>query len=156
MKCSQVQKKLSAYLDSEISVKEKELIEEHMRNCPECCEEIAFLTELGSTLNTVEEIEVPAYFRTRVKQRIKDQSSMPIPIAEKIRRVIFPLAATAALVTSLLLGNYIGRSLYQNITETTVQENSEIAGTLGFSSFNEFPEGSLSDVFYDYVPGGDK
>ena len=155
MKCSQVQEKLSAYLDREISNEEKGRIDDHIKTCKICREELASLTELNSTLDTLESIEIPPYFRTRVKQRIKDHASQ-IPVIERIRRIFFPLVTTAVLVISLLVGNYIGRSLYQDIAESSIQESSEIAGTFGLGSLSEFPEGSLSDVFYDYVPGGDQ
>ena len=156
MKCSQVLNKLSAYLDGEISEKEKKLIEDHLNTCKKCSAELASFAELNNTLKIVKDIEIPAYFRTHVKQRIKDQTLIRVPFLEKIRRVVFPISVTAALVISLLFGNFIGRSLFQNVTEVSTQESSEIAGVFGFSSLSEFPEGSLSDVFYDYVPGGNK
>ena len=156
MKCLQVQRKLSAYLDGEVADHEPKMIEEHIKTCTLCREELASLTELVTSLKSLEGIQVPAYFRTRIKQRIKDDISVQIPIFDKIRRMVFPLAATAALVISLLFGNYIGKSLYQNIAGITTEENSEIAGVFGFSSLSEFPEGSLSDVYYNYVPGGGK
>ncbi|MGB3340442.1 MAG: zf-HC2 domain-containing protein [bacterium] len=155
MNCSQVQKRISAYLDGEIRDNERQLIEEHIKTCTQCSKELTALTELGTTLDTLKGIQVPTYFRAHVKQRIKDQAFVQIPFFEKIRRVVFPLAATAAIVVSLLFGNYIGKSLYQNVAEITTQENSEVAGVFGLSSLNEFPEGSLSNVYYNYVPGGD-
>jgi anti-sigma factor RsiW len=156
MKCSQVQRKLSAYLDGEVADKERKVIEEHIKTCTHCSEELASLTELGTTLEGLEGIQVPAYFRTHVTQRIKDQISLQIPVIEKIRRMVFPIAATAAFVISLLFGNYIGRSLYRDVAEITPKESSEIAGVFGLNSLSEFPGGSLSDVYYNYVPGGDK
>lgn len=156
MKCSQVQNKLSAYIDGEISDKEKTFIEEHIRTCKKCSKELATLAELGTELNALGSMEVPVYFRTHVIQRIKDEISIQIPIIEKIQRAVFPLAATAALVVSLLFGNYLGKSLFQGVAETSPRQESEIAGVFGLSSLTEFPEGSLSDVFYNYVPGGDK
>jgi anti-sigma factor (TIGR02949 family) len=156
MKCSQVQRKLSAYLDGEVTDNERKVIEEHIKTCTQCNEELTSLAELGTTLESLKGIQVPAYFRARLRQRIKDDISVQITIFDKIRRMVLPVAVTTALVVSLLCGSYIGRFLYENVVESTTKTDSEIAGVFGLSSFSEFPEGSLSDVYYNYVPGGDK
>jgi anti-sigma factor RsiW len=154
MNCSQVQKRLSAYIDGEITEKERILISKHLGSCPSCTEELNAIKALGTVMNDLDHITVPAYFRAHVKQRIKDQGSRPLPIIEIIRRAVFPVTTTAALIISILIGNFIGKTLYRDVAEIPAQEDSEIAGTFGLTSMNEFPEGSLSNVYYEYVPGG--
>ncbi len=157
MKCSQIKKKLSAYLDGEMKVDERQMIAGHLKTCILCQEELAALSKVKETFSVLDGMEVPPYFMTRLRQRIKDEkflATRPMPILEKIRRVAFSAAAFAGVVVSLFMGSQMGRTLYQELANDTQPVSVENANILGFGSFEEFPEGSLSDVYDELIKGG--
>jgi anti-sigma factor RsiW len=157
MKCSQIKKKLSAYFDDEIEDNEREIIASHLENCAVCQEEMAALVKVKKTLSVLPGMEVPLYFMTRLKQRIKDEETLaekPMSILEKIKRVAVYGAAFTGVVVSLFAGNQMGRTLYQQIMTDTQPVSFESDNILGFGSFEEFPAGSLSDVYGDLIIGG--
>jgi anti-sigma factor RsiW len=157
MKCSQIKKKLSAYLDHEMKDDERQMVSGHLKTCTLCQEELAALAKVKETLFVLEGMEVPPYFITRLRQRIKDERSLttrPVPLIERIRRVACSAAGFAGVAVSLFVGSQMGRTLYQELANDTQTVSVENANTLGFGSFEEFPEGSLSDVYNELITGG--
>jgi anti-sigma factor RsiW len=157
MKCSQIKKKLSAYLDGEISDNEKRMITEHLKACAICQEELVILSRIKESLNVVDGMKVPSYFMTRLRQRIKDEKLETvdqIPFLERIRRLAAPAATAAGVVVSLFVGSHMGRTLYQEIADGSQQSGTETTDVLGLGSFEAFPEGSLSEIYDELVTGG--
>ena len=112
---------------------------------------------MKETFSVLDGMEVPPFFITRLRQRIKDEKSLatrPMPILEKIRRVAFSAVAFAGVVVSLFVGSQMGRTLYQELANDTQLVSVENVNILGFGSFEEFPEGSLSDVYNELITGG--
>ena len=157
MKCSQIKNKLSAYLDGEIQDNERETVASHLKTCAVCQEELAALVKVKECLSVLPGMEVPLYFMTRLRQRIKDEETLaekPMSVLEKIKRVAVYGAAFAGIVVSLFAGNQMGRTLYQQLVTDTQPVSFESDNILGFGSFEEFPAGSLSDVYGDLIIGG--
>jgi mRNA-degrading endonuclease RelE of RelBE toxin-antitoxin system len=64
-------KNLSAYLDGEIPENSIKDIEEHLRNCEKCSEELSMLKTIISALNELEE-ELPDGFETSLHRRLEE------------------------------------------------------------------------------------
>lgn len=157
MKCSQIKKKLSAYLDGEIEASERESIARHLKTCTSCRAELAALVQVKDTLSVLPGMAAPPFFMTRLRQRIKDEKSWverPMSILEKIRRAAVYAAAFAGVVVSLFAGSQMGRTLYQELASDAQPVSGENADILGLGSFEEFPTGSLSDVYSELITGG--
>ncbi|KPK62777.1 hypothetical protein AMJ83_09855 [candidate division WOR_3 bacterium SM23_42] len=157
MKCSQIKKKLSAYIDGEITDNEKIMIKKHLKACAICQEEVAVLSRVKGSLSVLDGMEVPPYFMARLRQRIRDEKLETvehIPFLERIRRLAVPAATAAAVVASLFVGSQMGRTLYQAITDGSRQSGVEATDVLGLGSFEAFPEGSLSEIYDELVTGG--
>jgi predicted anti-sigma-YlaC factor YlaD len=153
MKCSTIQRKLSAYMDAEVSEQERTIISEHLASCPECQRILQVLTKMREELNLVPGIQSPPYFYTRLKQRMIDESRS-ISVLEKIRRFVLPGFATVLTLASLLLGNFMARAIYNGITETGV--STETTNVLGIDAFDQFPEGSVSNLYCELLSGGEE
>ena len=157
MKCSQIKKRLSAYLDREIIDNEKRVIMEHLRVCAVCQEELATLSEVRESLGVLHGIDVPPYFMTRLKQRIKDgqvETFEQIPFLAKIKRLAVSAATAVAVVASLFAGSQMGKTLYQEIADDSRQAGIEAMDVLGLGTFDTFPEGSFSEIYDELVVGG--
>ncbi|MBE0432069.1 zf-HC2 domain-containing protein [candidate division WOR-3 bacterium] len=154
MKCSKVRRKLSRYLDGEVCPDEQRLLSEHLELCRECQAELAALSRLGDVLNsTLEGMEIQPFFMTRLRQCVREEVR-PAMIIEKIRRVAVAAATAVGIVVSLLIGNQAGKTLYRSIASSYVAQGVEESDIFGLSSFDEFSDGSLSDVYNQLVAGG--
>jgi predicted anti-sigma-YlaC factor YlaD len=153
MKCSKIQKKLSAYLDNEVSQTEKGIIEAHLASCSVCQSALQDFSMINDELKLVPGMEVPPYFSTRLKQRIKDQHGV-MPILERIRRLTLPVFATVIIFTALIAGNIMAKTIYQGIAEPKTSD--ETANVFGISAFDEYPEGSVSNIYTALITDGEK
>jgi len=153
MKCSRIKKKLSAYLDGEMSERERQIISQHLQQCEECNKELAALSAVRDAINTIDGMEVPPYFVTRLRQHIREQAR-PAPFFQRIRGLAVTAATAGAVVASLFIGNQAGKTLYQSIAQTTEPVIAETNNVFGMSAFEEFPDGSLSDIYNELVAGG--
>ena len=153
MKCSQIRKKLSAYLDDEVSERDKKVMSEHLKHCLECQKELSVLSNVVDSISALQGMKVPPFFMTHLRQRMREEAE-PIPFLQKMRRFTMSAATAIAVVVSLLIGNQIGRTLYHSVAGTTVQQISETTDVLGIGTFEEFPDGSLSDFYNELVAGG--
>jgi predicted anti-sigma-YlaC factor YlaD len=153
MKCSEAKRKLSAYLDGEVSSADEKEMADHLKICSSCQKELAALSEVTDVLGVLGGMEPPPYFMTRVKQCIRDERK-PIPFLERIRSVAISVATAVVMVVSLLIGNQFGKILYQSVAPAEVSATVEATDILGVGTLNEFPAGSLSDIYNELVAGG--
>lgn len=153
MKCSEVKRKLSAYLDGEVSGADKKEIAEHLTTCEDCQEELTALSSVSDALVVLGGIEVPPYFMTRVRQCINDEANAT-PFLGRIRSIAVTAATAIAVIVSLFIGNQFGRTLYQSITGNGTPATAQTSDVFGLGAFEEFPNGSLSDIYNELVAGG--
>jgi predicted anti-sigma-YlaC factor YlaD len=158
MKCSKVKRMLSAYLDGEVSEKEKELITEHTATCATCKTKLEELSATNRIIDTVEDVEATPYFFTRLMKTIKDREktqTVTIPFFERIRNIVVPVGAIAILLVSLITGQQIGKLLYQIDTARSEAQNVEIEYLLGVNSLDDIPEGIFSQTYNELLTGGE-
>ena len=153
MKCSKIKKRLSAYLDGEMPGQERRIISEHLKQCGECQAELAALSSVVDALETIEGFEVPPYFMTRLRQTVREQEK-PMPFLQRMKRLAISAATAVGVIASLFIGNQAGKNLYQSITRTSEPVVAETGNVFGLGAFDEFPEGSLSDIYDELVTGG--
>ena len=157
MKCSRIKRKLSAFLDNEVSEEERQFITEHLKSCEHCCKEMEKLSQVSDFLNLIEDVEVSPYFITRLKQRIVDQeqkSLIRLPLTEWIKRAFVPAVTTVLVAFSLFIGGQLGKAIYQAGDEDVMGAEIEVADFLGTSTFSGFTEGSLGKTYSSVLTGG--
>ena len=158
MKCSEVRRKLSAFLDGEVSEEEKQSISEHLESCDLCHKKLEELSKVLDVLDVMDEVQVSPFFVTRLKQRITDQelkSLVRLPFMEWIRRATVPAFTTVLVYLSLLLGYYLGKTIHQEGVESVSIADAEVTDALGVAVLDEFPEGSLGDAYNNLLTGGE-
>ncbi|MFB0509408.1 MAG: zf-HC2 domain-containing protein [bacterium] len=157
IKCSQVKKKISAFLDREVSEEERFNISEHLKTCLHCQNDLAKLSQVSDFLNLMEAAAVSPYFMTRLKQRIAEAESkqvLRLPFYEWVKRIAVPVGVAALFVISILGGNYLGQVLYQRELERVTALDEEVANLTGTTSFDDFSEGSLGEIFAGLLTEG--
>jgi len=108
MKCEEITNLLSGYIDGELDKGELKRVEEHLRGCPACAEELRVLRGCVEGIGSLEEVEPPADFLNRVHARLEKKSGLrsalgkiftPLPL----RIPLEALAAAAAVILVIYL-----------------------------------------------------
>ena len=113
MKCRNVQKKLSAYQDTELETHEREQVKEHLLNCRTCREQHAEFSLVWQTLGELEEIHPDPWFYRQIVRKIKEPRKQRLfPSLQWVPRLLpAPVIASILLVIGILVGTYLGNVL---------------------------------------------
>lgn len=71
MECSDIQEKLSAYLEGSVPSEEKVFIDEHIKECQQCNESLADLKKTLEYVQGLEEIEPPSWLTQKVMTSVR-------------------------------------------------------------------------------------
>jgi anti-sigma factor RsiW len=142
-------KKISAYLDGELSEDERTVIGAHLEECAACRAEAEELTAVSNALDVLEGLEPDPYFAARVKRLALLQKQNG-----RLKRVLVPAAATAAAAVFLLLGGFLGQVLYAAWQIKPLDDNGEFTEYYDTSAIEDYPEGTLGEVLGDLPPNG--
>lgn len=120
MNCDGVRDLLSAYLDGELSPGELLRVEQHLRRCHACADEVDSLRQTIALVNSLDEVEVPASFHVGLHERLvalgPPAAARRAPSApswqRNVRRWAVPAVAAAAVLA-------IGISTYSNVMDNT-------------------------------------
>jgi predicted anti-sigma-YlaC factor YlaD len=147
MKCHSVQKKLSAYQDTELETHEREQVKEHLLNCRTCREQYAELERVWQTLGEFEEIHPNPWFYRQIVRKIKKPREQRLfPSLQWVPRLLpAPVIVVILLVVGILTGTYLGNILAQsNIFLLHYEQASETVFT-SMRVFDPAPPGTLAE-----------
>ncbi len=86
MRCEEIKNLLSDYLENDIDLKTKKLMDEHLAICANCAKELQVLKEIVSGLKEIPEVEPPPYFLEAIRARMQEPSAL----AKFLRRLFVP------------------------------------------------------------------
>lgn len=148
MECSNAKELITLYIDGRIEANQKAALEEHVSSCGECLEELVSLKDIISSLNDIEQLELPEGYHNELMRKIKADKS-----GFSFRR--YAAAAAGVILTVLalsvvnLLVSFMGTGRDTATGNGTAQynfaANSNDAGTLsGYYSAADEAEASSS------------
>ena len=110
MKCSKVQKKLSAYQDRELEPKVREQVRTHLLSCRACREQYAELGRVWKIVGQLEEIHPDQWFYRQLTRKIREpREQSQIPAVQRVFRILrAPAIASILLTVGILAGTYLG------------------------------------------------
>jgi predicted anti-sigma-YlaC factor YlaD len=153
MKCHIVQKKLSAYQDRELELREQEQVTSHLLSCRTCREQYAEFERVWQTLGGLEEIHQDPWFYRQVVRKIKEPREQRLfPGLQWVPRLLpASVIAFILLVVGILTGTYLGNILSQsNIFLLHYEQASETVFT-SMRVFDPAPPGTLSERYFRMV-----
>jgi anti-sigma factor RsiW len=151
MECHNIEKKLSAYQDGELSTSEKEQVERHLSGCHLCREQYAGLHQTWQALGEMTEIRPAPGFFQRISRKIGQPSRKGV--LESLRgnwglRVLpSPVIASVILAIGILCGTYIGNTLLEFEPLHRVAAFSEGGFLSSLRVFDSAPPGTLADSY---------
>lgn len=101
MRCRDVRRHLSAFLDGELEGEVREEIERHLERCGECMEEYKALAEAVSLVRGLPRLEAPEGLWVRIKARLEEPRKPTI-------RLLIGWRALAALISLIVIGAMLG------------------------------------------------
>jgi anti-sigma factor RsiW len=139
MDCRDTKKRLSAYIDNELSLKERQSVERHLGQCPSCAHEERELRIVSILMERIPDDNSSPFFAERVISKVKIGTGEP----RMVYRLKPVLAGLLAIV--LLIITIAGLSL----------ENTNRPGLYPYlRNFDDFPPGSFSDIYTRDMEGG--
>jgi anti-sigma factor RsiW len=157
MKCLEVRKKLSAFLDGPGSVSDRAEIGRHLESCSDCRQRAEELQRVADDFSLVEDVAVRSYFLSRLKQRIRDRETsrrMRRHLPTWIRRVAIPAGTVACIVMTALLGGSLGRTMHAWRVRREASAGTTTTNPAGSVLLDQTPEGPLSRVYDQLLKGG--
>lgn len=148
MKCSKIQQLLSNYVDGSVSKDEKRTIEDHLKTCTSCQNELEMLQKLGQALDTEGRVPVSNNFKNLVLNRIK-KSRIPLrfrrPFFLRPPKWAYPVGMTVILLITILCGNYMGKTFYKEYAKKHQNPKPTIEKSVyQFGVCCELPDSSFS------------
>jgi hypothetical protein len=104
MECSEVQKRLSAYIEKLVSPQQKALIDAHLKGCKQCKCALADLKKAVDYVQKLEEVEPPAWLTQKVMARVRSDAEAKRGILQKIFypfHIKIPLEALALILVAV-------------------------------------------------------
>jgi predicted anti-sigma-YlaC factor YlaD len=155
MKCSKVQKKLSAYQDKELEPLEQEQVRSHLLTCRACREKFAELERVWQALEWSEEIQPDPWFYRQLLGKIREPRERGLlPTLQHVFRLSrAPVAVSIILIIGLLAGTYLGSILARcdlfPFQSTPANESSWILTSMRV--FDPAPPGTLAEGYLRMV-----
>lgn len=103
-KCEDVIPILEKYIDDELTETEKQGVEEHLKHCTACSEELAFANAVRTVLKNTEMPKVPSDFLERVNSAV-DNTKKKKTFGIFAARTVSTVAACLVIATVLSLNN---------------------------------------------------
>jgi hypothetical protein len=128
MKCSGVERKISAYLDEELESGMRESIETHLNRCGQCRKRVEGLRELDALLQGLPRVHVAAEFADK--------------LVLKVRR-----EALSIEKSSIGEHGFLDRLLTLAYDFFGLLERSKSPRTLTLDEFNDFPPLSMGYIY---------
>ncbi|MBC7185769.1 MAG: zf-HC2 domain-containing protein [Calditrichaeota bacterium] len=147
MTCKKVQRRLSAFLDGELTEELAREVNEHVSRCAVCAGELARVQKVWQLLGSLPPVQAPPFFATRVLAQVRARRrSLLERLGElAVARPLLPMAVSVGILAGALLGSWLGSWItggYRHGSETLV---TQVATE--FESFDDLPPGSLSEAY---------
>jgi hypothetical protein len=156
MRCSKVQKRLSAFQDGELNSLEQRRVSKHLESCSACRERYAEMVKVWQALGDFQEIlPEPGFYGQVVRKINESYEPRRFPGLKEVFQAFSPLAACTLLVTGLLVGTFAGNYLAgTGLISFPSPQAGKISGAIevvSFQAFDPIPPGTLGDGYLRIV-----
>ncbi|MCL5423015.1 MAG: zf-HC2 domain-containing protein [Nitrospirae bacterium] len=128
MKCSQIRKMISPYVDDELGPDDKKAFASHIADCPGCKKELEEIQSVHQFFTSTERYEAPLGFSTRVMARIEEREQAPSSFWGffTLQPAFLRVVEVAFALVIFMIGALSGNMLVANRTsggEPTVEQS---------------------------------
>ena len=145
MKCRQVRKIISRYVDDELSREEKKDVDSHIRGCASCREELEETRVLHRMFASAERYPAPYGFATRVLANLQEKegsrSRRLLPVKPFLLRAAQVAFALVIMTIGMISGNLLLEQRIEPVGQAAVQE------TFSLDLFRSMPPDSIGGIY---------
>jgi anti-sigma factor RsiW len=141
MRCSRAGKYLSLYIDGELEVHDRVLLESHIVKCCMCARKIEELTRVHSLFADAERFSAPQGFSAEVMAKVSAQPSRGL--------ALIPFFVRFAEVTSVVLAITVGIMSGSILTNALAlhHRGEAVVASLSLETFEALPPDSLGRAY---------
>ena len=155
MRCKKVRRKLGAYLDGELKETEKKLMEEHLKKCVDCYQELTLLSQLSQTLKKWKEVKYSDEFEANLWQSLSYEKEKKFSFQNAFRwteQFLLPVGIAIILIAGVVfLNDFLSEKFYPQAYDL----EEEYFTLSALNSFQDIPPDSLSEVYIDLISEGE-
>jgi anti-sigma factor RsiW len=163
MKCSQVEKRLSAFQDGELNPQERAKVSDHLESCSACRERYAEMEKVWQALGDLKEIVPgPGFYGQLVKKiNASDKISSATGFRWLFQGFSSSWATSTLLIAGILIGAYLGGLLGKSdlfpLQPSQAVAPRAASEVFSLKVFDPLPPGTLGDKYVRVVTyeGGD-
>lgn len=147
MKCKEIQNKLCAYLDDELTSDKKSAMNTHLKTCKICWDMAETYMKIDKLLTILPEPPSNPYFYTRLRAKF--------PFREReekitwIEKILLPISTAVVVCLGIFIGILVGKN--GNGLSTQFSNESEIDQTFYLENFNDFPSSSFGEIYFELI-----
>ena len=147
MRCSEIQKKISPYIDNEMTDTQKKEIENHLNICENCQRVYQTMLQSWELLDVLPKPEPASFLYTHIRARLSEKTGLKS--RGWMERILVPLSATAAVIVGIVIGSIVGANGGISNPVSTVENG--VSGSIDLSTFDDMPESSLGQIYYEFT-----
>lgn len=133
MNCEAVREMLGAYLEKETTAEEAAKIEEHLKHCADCGEEMELQQEMMETLSGLPDEELPEGYHTELMQKLQAEAAsnvVPFPAKKKKQSVWKQWGMIAAAVLVVVVAGGMNGMLEMRESQNMAVQEMKAADTV--------------------------
>lgn len=153
MKCSQIQKKLSAFQDGELNPQEQQRVSGHLESCSACREHYVDMEKVWQALGDFKEILPESGFYGELVKKINESSETRFPAGFQWLFQFFssPWATSTLLIAGILIGTFLGNILAKSdlfpFQQSQASHSQAAIEVFSLKVFDPIPPGTLADKY---------
>jgi len=145
MNCKKIKNLISQYIDNEISIKNKLIVEEHIGICENCK---GFYEENLKLLGVLEKTE-------KVSSFLNEKYIIKKALSQNVHKKVFVNLWKYAYLFALIIGFVFGISYYSfNYMNSVNFQKENLIISIGFKSFNDIADNSIEKIVFSYNQEG--
>jgi ABC-type phosphate transport system permease subunit len=153
MKCKEVNRKLSKFIEDKLSQNDNIVIKTHIDNCKMCSSNYNNLVNTLNLLRPTKNIEEQAFYYTRLKQKMENKLELKTSIFDLIlgKRIMQASLYLTSIVIAVFIGIQIGSYSNSNDQLSNLSEEEDYIQVFSETQYlNDFEQENLESTLVTY------
>jgi anti-sigma factor RsiW len=156
MKCSQIEKKISRYVDNDLGLEEKRLFELHIQDCSGCRHELQEVRAVHELFASAERFPAPYGFTTRVMANLEAKELSWLWQLFTLRPFVLRAVEVALALVVILIGMFSGNLLVADRTSGRRAIQATVQESFSLDLFQATPPDSVGGAYVRLMGAGDE
>jgi anti-sigma factor RsiW len=154
MKCTQIEKMISRYIDDELSLDEKKAFTLHIQDCSGCRKELEETQAVHELFGSAERFSAPYGFATRVMANLEEKESSGFWGFLALRPFFLRAVEVAFTLIMIVIGLISGNVLVAE--RGASQREASVERALSLDVFQATPPDSIAGIYVTMMGVGDE